>query len=73
VVRGDGSKVTADELVDHLNGRVSKWWVPERWTFIEELPKTSVGKFDKKVIRADYADGKLDVIELELPSSSPGK
>ena len=73
VVRGEGSKVTADELVDHLNGRVSKWWVPERWTFIEELPKTSVGKFDKKVIRADYADGKLDVIELELPSSSPGK
>jgi len=73
VVRGDGSKVTADELVDHLNGRVSKWWVPERWTFIEELPKTSVGKFDKKVIRADYADGKLDVVELELPSSSPGK
>jgi fatty-acyl-CoA synthase len=73
VVRGEGSKVTADELVDHLNGRVSKWWVPERWTFIEELPKTSVGKFDKKVIRADYADGKLEVVELELPSSSPGK
>jgi fatty-acyl-CoA synthase len=73
VVRGEGSKVTADELVDHLNGRVSKWWVPERWTFIDELPKTSVGKFDKKVIRADYADGKLDVVELELPSSSPGK
>ena len=73
VVRGEGSKVSADELVDHLNGRVSKWWVPERWTFIEELPKTSVGKFDKKVIRADYADGKLEVVELELPSSSPGK
>jgi fatty-acyl-CoA synthase len=73
VVRGDGSSVTADELVDHLNGRVSKWWVPERWTFIEELPKTSVGKFDKKVIRADYADGKLEVIELELPSSRPEK
>jgi fatty-acyl-CoA synthase len=73
VVRGEGSNVTADELVDHLNGRVSKWWVPERWTFIDELPKTSVGKFDKKVIRADYADGKLDVVELELPSSRPGK
>ena len=73
VVRGEGSEVTADELVDHLNGRVSKWWVPERWTFIEELPKTSVGKFDKKVIRADYADGKLDVVELNLPSSSPEK
>jgi fatty-acyl-CoA synthase len=73
VVRGEGSKVTAEELVEHLNGRVSKWWVPERWTFIDELPKTSVGKFDKKVIRADYADGKLEVIELELPSSRPEK
>ncbi|HEX3842582.1 MAG TPA: long-chain fatty acid--CoA ligase [Acidimicrobiales bacterium] len=73
VVRGEGSKVTAEELVEHLDGRVSKWWVPERWTFIDELPKTSVGKFDKKVIRADYADGKLEVIELELPSSRPEK
>jgi fatty-acyl-CoA synthase len=73
VVRGEGSKVTAEELVEHLDGRVSKWWVPERWTFIDELPKTSVGKFDKKVIRSDYADGKLDVIELELPSSRPEK
>jgi fatty-acyl-CoA synthase len=52
---------------------VSKWWVPERWTFIDELPKTSVGKFDKKVIRAQHADGKLDVIEVALPSATPGK
>ena len=73
VVRCEGSKVTADELVKHLDGRVSKWWVPERWTFIDELPKTSVGKFDKKVIRAQYADGKLDVIEVDLPSAKPGK
>ncbi len=73
VVRGEGSAVTADELVKHLNGRVSKWWVPERWTFIDELPKTSVGKFDKKVIRAQHADGKLEVIEVDLPSASPRK
>ncbi len=73
VVRGEGSSVTADELVKFLDGRVSKWWVPERWTFIDELPKTSVGKFDKKVIRAQHADGKLDVIEVALPSASPRK
>jgi fatty-acyl-CoA synthase len=73
VVRGEGSSVTADELVKHLDGRVSKWWVPERWTFIDQLPKTSVGKFDKKVIRAQYADGKLDVIEVDLPSATPQK
>jgi fatty-acyl-CoA synthase len=73
VVRGEGSSVTADELVKYLDGRVSKWWVPERWTFIDELPKTSVGKFDKKVIRAQHADGKLEVIEVALPSAKPGK
>ena len=38
--------------------------MPERWSFIDEVPKTSVGKFDKKVIRRRYADGALDVQTL---------
>jgi fatty-acyl-CoA synthase len=43
----------------------AKWWVPERWSFIDEVPKTSVGpKFDKKVLRARHLDGKLDVETL---------
>ena len=37
---------------EHLAGRVAKWWIPERIEFIDEVPKTSVGKFDKKVLRA---------------------
>jgi len=45
-----------------LHDRVAKWWVPERWAFIAEVPKTSVGKFDKKVLRADYAQGKLTIV-----------
>jgi fatty-acyl-CoA synthase len=36
--------------------------VPERWTLIDEVPKTSVGKFDKKVLRARHAEGKLAVV-----------
>ena len=36
--------------------KVAKWWLPERWTFIDEIPKTSVGKFDKKTLRARYTD-----------------
>ena len=43
---------------------MAHWQVPERWAFIEEVPKTSVGKFDKKVIRKRYADGELDVKQL---------
>ena len=37
-----------------LTTRVAKWWVPERWAIVAEIPKTSVGKFDKKVLRARY-------------------
>ncbi|WP_307066757.1 long-chain fatty acid--CoA ligase [Streptomyces sp. B3I8] len=43
---------------------VAKWQLPERWTIIESVPKTSVGKFDKKVLRRQYAEGKLDVQQL---------
>ena len=64
VVRCEGSTVTAAELRDFLAGFVAKWQLPERWTFIDEVPKTSVGKFDKKVLRAEYADGELAVEEL---------
>ena len=38
-----------------------RWWLPDQWTFVDEIPKTSVGKFDKKVMRAAYADGDYTV------------
>lgn len=56
--------MTAAELCDYLSDKVAKWWLPERWAFIEEVPKTSVGKLDKKVLRARHADGALVVEEL---------
>jgi fatty-acyl-CoA synthase len=63
--------VTAGELRDYLGEHVAKWQLPERWAFIAEVPKTSVGKFDKKVLRARYADGGLEVIEVTgAPASS---
>jgi fatty-acyl-CoA synthase len=43
---------------------IAKWQLPERWTVIESIPKTSVGKFDKKVLRRRYAQGDLDVTQL---------
>ena len=39
--------------------RVAKWWLPDEFAFIDEIPKTSVGKFDKKVLRTRLADGEL--------------
>ena len=62
VVKEDAS-TTAEELRKHLCDKVARFWLPERWTFIDEVPKTSVGKFDKKLIRSRYADGVYDVVE----------
>jgi acyl-CoA synthetase (AMP-forming)/AMP-acid ligase II len=62
VVKNDAS-TTPEELRKHLCDKVARFWLPERWTFIDEVPKTSVGKFDKKLIRSRYADGAYRVIE----------
>ena len=48
-------------LHHHLAQSVAKWQLPDAWTFIEAVPRTSVGKFDKKVIRRRFGDGELDV------------
>ena len=63
VVLKEGESTSVEDLKGFLADRVAKWWMPERWTFIEEVPKTSVGKFDKKVLRAKYADGELEVTQ----------
>ena len=41
-------------------GRVAKWWLPDEFAFVAEVPKTSVGKFDKKVLRARLTEGTLE-------------
>ncbi|RIV23197.1 fatty-acid--CoA ligase [Alicyclobacillaceae bacterium I2511] len=46
--------VTAAELQSFLEQRVAKWWIPETFVFIEEIPKTSVGKFSKRSLREQY-------------------
>jgi fatty-acyl-CoA synthase len=56
VVLRDGSALDGDGVRAFLDGRVAKWWLPERVEFIDEVPKTSVGKFDKKVLRARFAE-----------------
>jgi fatty-acyl-CoA synthase len=60
VVLREGASTTAEELVEHLRGRVAKWWLPDEFAFIPEVPKTSVGKFDKKVLRARLTEGTLE-------------
>ena len=64
VVRRQNSSVDAAALAEFLGTHVAKWQVPERWSFIDEVPKTSVGKFDKKVLRARY---RADDLLVETP------
>ncbi len=61
VVLREGATVKPAELRDFLAESVATWQLPDAWTFIEAVPRTSVGKFDKKVIRRWYAAGDLDV------------
>lgn len=60
VLNEDGS-ATVEDLSEFLTERVAKWWLPERWTFVDEIPKTSVGKFSKKDLRAAYSAGDLTI------------
>jgi fatty-acyl-CoA synthase len=64
VVLQEGVELTPDELKNFLADKVARWWIPERWTFIDEIPRTSVGKYDKKTIRSRYAEGTYEVITL---------
>jgi fatty-acyl-CoA synthase len=62
VLKADAA-TTIEQLRGFLAERVAKWWVPERWALIDEVPKTSVGKFDKKVLRVRREHGELQIIE----------
>jgi fatty-acyl-CoA synthase len=63
IVLAAGGTATATELREFLAGRVPRWQLPERWSFITEVPKTSVGKFAKTVMRDAYARGDYEVID----------
>jgi fatty-acyl-CoA synthase len=52
-------KVTEKDILDFLKSKsdqVPKWWMPDKVVFVDSIPKTSVGKFNKKVLREQYKD-----------------
>jgi len=63
VVTKQGTSVSAERLRMFLADKVVRWWLPERWTFVDEIPRTSVGKYDKKAIRSRYAERGYWVVE----------
>jgi fatty-acyl-CoA synthase len=72
VVRRDGCDCSADDLTAHLAPHFAKWWLPTSFEFVASLPRTSVGKFDKKVARREYA-GYFATLEPILPSTDARK
>ena len=60
VVTEPGVELTKDEVLEFLAPRVAKWQLPDDVVFIDEVPKTSVGKFSKRTLRERFADHVLD-------------
>jgi fatty-acyl-CoA synthase len=65
VVTCEGKDVSPQDLREFLSDKVAKWWIPETFAFIDEVPKTSVGKFDKKVLRKRLEDGELEQVGVD--------
>jgi fatty-acyl-CoA synthase len=61
VVVAEGTEVTPEGLAAFLGDKLARWQVPENWAFVAEVPKTSVGKFDKKLLRSRHSGGELAV------------
>jgi len=59
VVLEEGASASEQDILEHLRPLVAKWWLPDAVEFIDEVPKTSVGKFSKKDLRARFADYEL--------------
>src|SRR6202034_2351013 len=64
VVLRPGAEVSAEKLRTFLAEQVPRWQLPERWCFIDEVPKTSVGKFSKRQMRDSYQRGDYEIIEV---------
>ena len=66
VVTKEGQSVTAEQLREHLTGQCAKWWIPDRFEFVDEIPKTAVGKFKKTALREQFAE-----VRAEAPEEAP--
>ena len=59
VVAQEGEQLTREEILDFLATRLTKWQIPDDVVFVDEIPKTSVGKFSKKTLRDRFTDYRL--------------
>ncbi len=60
--------ITAEEVLEYLRPRVARWWLPDEIRLVDDIPKTSVGKFDKKVLRAQAGVPAAEPVAQPIPS-----
>ena len=56
VVPAPGASPTREDMLEHLDGRVAKWWLPDDVVFVDELPHTATGKISKLTLRQRFRD-----------------
>ena len=59
IVRNPGSDVTKDAILEFMEGKIAKWWMPDDVTFVDEIPHTATGKIQKITLREQFAGYKL--------------
>jgi fatty-acyl-CoA synthase len=60
VVLKEGRSATPDELREHIAPQFAKWQLPDRFEFVDEIPKTAVGKFRKTALREQFAKAAIE-------------
>ena len=54
-----GATATKEEMLNYLNGKIAKWWMPDDVVFVDDIPLGATGKIDKKLLRDRFKDYRL--------------
>jgi fatty-acyl-CoA synthase len=59
IIKADGAELEKEEILDWLDGKIAKWWMPDEVVFVDEIPHTATGKIKKIELRKQFADYRL--------------
>ena len=59
IIKAEGAELTGEEILQWLDGKIAKWWIPDDVVFVDEIPHTATGKIKKIDLRKQFADYKL--------------
>jgi fatty-acyl-CoA synthase len=72
IVKKSGADLTAQQVLDHLRGKVAKWWLPDDVVFVDEIPHTAAGKISKLALREQFKDYHFPGEAIRHPDESRG-